>query len=125
MNKPILMTALVLVGPLVFWACTLTPDATADQIEDLLVAADFKYPTADTPQLKGHLSALPRGQFIRHRAGGEVDYRYADVAGCKCVWRGDAAAFSRFRELARERKVEYKDALYESQDEELFRHIGW
>jgi len=67
------MTALVLVAPFVFWACTITPEATADQVEKMLVAADFKYK----------------------------------------------------KELARERKVDYKDSLYESQDEELLPDIGW
>lgn len=125
MVKRILMTALVLAYPVAFWACTITPQATADQIEKMLVAADFKYKTADTTQQKEHIGALPQEQFIRHQAGGQVYYLYADVAGCKCVWRGDAAAYSRYRELARERRVDYKDTLYESQDEELFRHIGW
>jgi len=125
MHRRILMTALVLAGPFVFWACTLTPKATANQIENMLVAADFNYKTADTPQQEERIRALPQGQFIRHQAGGKVYYLYGDAAGCKCVWRGDAAAYSRFKELARERRVEYRDALYLSQDEELFRHIGW
>ena len=125
MLRRILMTALVLTGPLGLWGCTLTPKATANQVENMLVAADFKYKTADTAQQEERIRALPQGQFIRHQAGGKVHYLYADVAGCKCVWRGDAAAYSRFKELARERRVEYKDALYVSQDEELFRHIGW
>jgi len=125
MDKRLLMTALVMAGPLVFWACTITPQATADQVEKMLVAADFKYKTADTTQQMEHMRALPQGQFIRHQTAGRVYYLYADVAGCKCVWRGDAAAYGRYRELARERKIDYKDALYESQDVELFRHIGW
>ena len=125
MHRRILLPALVLAGPLVLWACTLTPKATANQVENMLVAADFKYKTADTPQQEERIRALPQGQFIRHQAGGKLYYLYADVAGCKCVWRGDAAAYSRFKELARERRVEYKDDLYLSQDEELFRHIGW
>jgi hypothetical protein len=62
MHKRIVMTALVLAAPFVFWSCTITPEATADQVENMLVAADFKYN----------------------------------------------------KELARERKVEYKGSLYES-----------
>jgi hypothetical protein len=91
----------------------------------MLVAADFKYKTADTPQQMKRMQALPQGRFIRHQAGGEVSYLYADVAGCKCVWRGDKAAYSRYKELARERKVDYKASLYESQDEELLPDVGW
>ena len=73
-HRCIVMTALVLVAPFVFWACTMiTPKATADQVEKMLVAADFKFN----------------------------------------------------KELARERKVEYKDTLYESQDEELIPDVGW
>ena len=109
----------------IFWACTITPAATADQVEKMLVAADFKFKTADTPQQMERMQALPQRQFIRHQTGGDEYYLYADVAGCKCVWRGDKAAYSRYKELARERKVDYKDALYESQDEELLPDIGW
>ncbi len=125
MHRHIVMTALVLVAPFVFWACTITPAATVDQVEKMLVAADFKYKTADTPQQRERMQALPQGQFIRHQADGDVYYLYADVAGCKCVWRGDKAAYNRYKELARERKVDYKDSLYESQDEELLPDIGW
>jgi hypothetical protein len=125
MHRRIVMTALVLVAPIVFWACTLTPEATADQVEKMLVAADFKYKTADTPRQRKRMQALPQGQFIRHQTDGDVYYLYADIAGCKCVWKGDKAAYSRYNELARERKVDYKGALYESQDEELLPDIGW
>ena len=125
MHRRIVMTTLVLVAPLVVWACTITPEATGDQVENMLVAADFKFKTADTPQQMERIKALPQGRFIRHQAGGEVSYLYADAAGCKCVWRGDNAAYSRYKELARERKVEYKDDLYESQDEELIPDAGW
>ena len=50
MHRRTIITALVLVAPFVFWACTITPKATGDQVENMLVAADFKYKTADTPQ---------------------------------------------------------------------------
>ena len=125
MQRRIAMTALVLVAPFVFWACTITPKATADQVEKMLVAADFKYKTADTPQQMERMQALPQGRFIRHQAGGDVYYLYADVAGCKCVCSGDKAAYSRYKELARERKVEYKESLYENQDKELLPDVGW
>jgi len=125
MHRRIVITALVLVAPFVFWACTITPEATGNQVENMLVAADFKFKTADTPQQMERMQALPQGQFIRHQAGGNVYYLYADAAGCKCVWRGDQAAYSRYKELARERKVDYKDSLYESQDQELFPDVGW
>jgi hypothetical protein len=125
MNRLIVITALVLVAQIFFWACPITPQATADQVEKMLVAADFKFKTADTPQQRKRMQALPQGRFIRHQAGGDVYYLYADVAGCKCVWRGDRAAYSRYNELARERKVDYKNVLYESQDEELLPDIGW
>ena len=125
MYRHIVVTALILIAPFVFWACTLTPEATANQVEKMLVAADFKYKTADTPQQMQRMQALPQEQFIRHQAGGDVYYLYADAAGCKCVWRGDKAAYIRYKELARERKAEYKDSLYESQDEELLPDVGW
>ncbi len=82
-------------------------------------------PKEKVRQQMERMQALPQRRFIRHQTGGDEYYLYADVAGCKCVWRGDKAAYSRYKELARERKVDYKDALYESQDEELLPDIGW
>jgi hypothetical protein len=125
MLRRMVMIAIVLVAPFVIWACATTPEATADQVEKMLVAADFKFKTADTPQQMERMQALPQGRFIRHQAGGDVYYLYADVAGCKCVWRGDQAAYSRYKELARERKMEHMESLYESQDEELMPDVGW
>jgi len=125
MHRRTVMTALILAAPFIFLACTITPEATADQVGKMLVAADFKFKTANTLQQMKRMQALPQRRFIRHQAGDDVSYLYADVAGCKCVWRGDKLAYRRYKELARERKVEYKNTLYESQDEELMPDIGW
>ena len=62
----------------IFGACTITPAATADQVEKILVAADFKFKTADTPQQMERMQALPQRQFIRHQTDGGGYYLYAD-----------------------------------------------
>jgi hypothetical protein len=69
----------------IFWACTITPAATADQVEKMLVAADFKFIKADTPHQMDRLQGLPQRQFIRHQTDGEEYYLYAvlpDVNVC-------------------------------------------
>ena len=62
----------------ILWACTITPAATADQVEKMLVAADFKFKTADTPQQMERIQALPQRQFIRHQTDGDGYYLYTD-----------------------------------------------
>jgi len=69
MHRRTVMTALILAAPFIFLACTITPEATADQVGKMLVAADFKFKTANTLQQMKRMQALPQRRFIRHQAG--------------------------------------------------------
>jgi hypothetical protein len=117
--------SLVLVITLIFSGCTITPKATPAQMEEILVAAGFKFNEADTPQKVERLKALPQGKFLRHQVDGKSYYLYADSAECKCLWKGDHTAFTRYRQLVQERKADYKADLYESQYEELPHSYSW
>jgi uncharacterized membrane protein len=125
MFRSIGLLSLVLVITLIFTGCTITPKATPAQNEEILVAAGFEFKEADTPEKMEHLKALPQGKFLHHQVDGKSYYLYADSAECKCLWKGDRAAFTRYREIARERKDDYAADLYESQNEELPHSSGW
>jgi hypothetical protein len=125
MFRNIGLISLVLVITLIFSGCTITPKATPDQMEEILVAAGFNFIEADTPKKMERLKALPQGKFLRHQVDGKLYYLYADSAECKCLWKGDHTAFTRYRQLARERKDDYKADLYESQYEELPHTYSW
>ena len=125
MFRDIGLMPLVLVITLIFSGCSITPKATAEQMEEILVAAGFKFKEADTPQKMERLKALPQGKMLRHQVAGKSYYVYADSSDCKCLWKGDQAAFTRYRQLARERKEEYREDLYDSQYDELPHTYSW
>ena len=118
MFRNIGLISLVLFITLIFFGCTMTPKAKSAQMEEILVAAGFKFKEANTPQKMERLKALPQEKFLRHQVDGKSYYLYADSAECKCLWKGDHTAFTRYRQLAQERK-------YESQYEELPHTFSW
>jgi len=115
----------VLLITLIFSGCVIRPKATPEQIEELLIAADFEFTEADTPAKMERLKALPQGKMLRHQVDGKWYYLYADSAVCKCLWKGDQAAFDRYRQIVQERKNEYASDLYISQHEELPPTFDW
>ena len=125
MFRDIGLMPLVLVITLIFSGCSISPKAKAEQMEEILVAAGFKFKEADTPQKMERLKALPQGKMLRHQVAGKSYYVYADSSDCKCLWKGDQAAFTRYRQLARERKEEYREDLYDSQYDELPHTYSW
>jgi hypothetical protein len=76
--------------------------------EKLLVSADFTYKVADTAAKLEKLNRLPQRKLLRHVRQGKETYLYVDVAGCKCVYMGDEAAFQRLRHLEYEKKLTEK-----------------
>ena len=113
------LISLVLVITLIFYGCTITPKATPFEMEKILISAGFEFKEADTPQKMERLKALPQGKFLRHQVDGKSYYLYADSSDCRCLWKGDQAAYTRYRQLLQERKEESKADLYESQYEEI------
>ena len=122
MFRIIELISLFLLFTLIFSGCTITPKATPEQMEKIMVAAGFKFKEADTPQKMERLKALPQEKMLRHQVDGKSYYVYADSSDCKCLWKGDHAAFIRYRELAREWKEEN---IYDSQYDELPHTYSW
>jgi hypothetical protein len=122
MFRNIELISLFLLFTLIFSGCTITPKATPEQMEKILVAAGFKFKEADTPQKMERLKALPQEKMLHHQVDGKSYYVYADSSDCKCLWKGDHAAFIRYRELAREWKEEN---IYDSQYDELPHTFSW
>ena len=87
-------------------ACATNSGKKAFRAEELLVPAGFTYHVAKTPEMLARMKQLPAHKMIRHMRHGKPLYLYQDVAGCKCVWVGDEAAYQRFRELFHEAKLD-------------------
>ena len=102
------------------FGCTIAPKPTVEQKEDLLVAAGFRYKTAETPEQMERLKKLPQEKLILRKIKGKTYYLFAEAARCKCLYRGDEAAYARYQELAREQKAASKIEMYEQQDEDRF-----
>jgi hypothetical protein len=76
--------------------------------ERLLVAAGFKFKEAQTPEQFEQLKALPQEKLMRHEMEGEMLYLYASAKGCRCLYAGDEEAYSKFRTLHRDAKLNAK-----------------
>ena len=113
MIRNIRLILLVLFVTLIFFGCTMTPKETYFQIEEILVAAGFNFKEADTPQKMEQLKTLPQGKFLRHQIDGKSYYLYPGSPECKCLWKGDHAAFLRYQQLTQERKDDYKSPYEE------------
>jgi len=66
--------------------------------EDMLAAAGFTPVPANTPQRQASLASLPPHKFVHQTQGGKVVYTYADPTICDCLYVGDQAAYSRYRQ---------------------------
>jgi hypothetical protein len=110
---------------LVFVGCTIAPKATTAQMEDMLVAAGFEIKAADTPEKIEKLKALPQGKFIRQEVDGKLHYLYVDASHCQCLFKGTEKEYLAYKQLARERKMEYKEDLYEQQGEGGGPELDW
>jgi len=89
-------------------ACATTTEKQAFRLEELLVPAGFTYHVARTPEMLARINKLPAHKMIRHMRHGKPLYLYQDVAGCKCVWVGDEAAYNRFRQIYHDAKLDQK-----------------
>ena len=98
--------------------CTISVKPTVAQREDMLVAAGFESKAADTPEKIEKLKALPQQKFIRQKVAGKLHYLYADASHCQCLYTGSEKEYQAYKQLARERKMGYKEDLYEQQGED-------
>lgn len=75
-----------------------TQQQIVSQKEDLLAAAGFEAHPATTPERQQMLQKLPPNRFVMQDHNGHTVYIYADPIACNCVYFGDAAAYSKYKQ---------------------------
>lgn len=84
----------------------MAPAERAQGFEVLLSAAGFKAVPAKTPDQMKELETLPPLDVTRLTdSEGHGQYAYADPYYCKCVFRGDDAAYRSLNEIQRENEL--------------------
>lgn len=113
------------------WACGLgaslllagceTQQQIVNQKEDLLAAAGFEARPADTPRRQAMLARLPANHFAMRDVGGKTVYLYADPIACRCVYFGDSAAFTKYKQ----ERLQQRIADEQQTTAELYSDPGW
>jgi hypothetical protein len=71
----------------------------AKQTESMLTAAGFVTVTAASDQQKNLVASLPPLQLHHYPSRKGMIYWYSDPYSCKCVMRGDQAAYTRYQQI--------------------------
>jgi hypothetical protein len=113
---------LMIMGLVFVSGCATSKDQPIDT-ERLLVSAGFKRMPADTTGKFDHLKTLPQRKMFRQERDGKVYFVYADATSCRCLYYGDKTAYSNYRQILLDRKLE----LGEEEDNMLYRedHPNW
>jgi len=98
----------LLVGLVFVAGCSLfqpSPQAKADRMEPLLIAAGFRVLSADTAAKLAHLQRLQPLTITPRPHHGTLRYAYADPYVCRCMLVGDEHAFQKYQRLAVENRI--------------------
>ncbi len=98
-----------------------TQQQIAAQKEDLLAAAGFQAHPADNPKRQAMLAKLPANKFVMRDRNGQTVYLYADPIACHCVYFGNGAAFSKYKQ----ERLDQKIADEQQTTAELYSDPGW
>ena len=79
--------------------CATLQAAATQSTERMLAAAGFHVEAADTPERVGELQSLPARQLVRRLQNGAVSYKFADPAGCHCVYLGGEREYREYQRL--------------------------
>src|SRR5262245_31933611 len=90
---------------LVASGCTYFRREDADHTESTLAAAGFQMRPADTPKREAGLAKFPVRKIVSRVRDGQVTYFYADPDFCKCLYFGNQAQYSRFKQLAIQQQI--------------------
>jgi hypothetical protein len=90
------------------------PESRVESQEDLLLASGFRVRTAQDAKGQSALRALPPNKVVPVTGGGRTVYVYADPTRCKCIYRGNAEAYRKYRILASERDLTSADSSKEA-----------
>jgi hypothetical protein len=78
---------------------------TANQQEELLMAAGFAKKPADTPEKMSRLRRVPLYEIAVRKKGDQPVYYYADPNYCQCIYLGNETNYQAYRRLLIERNM--------------------
>jgi hypothetical protein len=85
----------------------------AAQSDDKLAEAGFV--AMRTPEAMAAAQGKPAHKFISRTINGVKTYSWYDPASCGCVYRGNQAAYEKFRQEMLAQRLMYEEELGESQ----------
>jgi hypothetical protein len=107
-------TVLLLAG------CAMIEKQETKSTEQLLSASGFDIRPADTPDKLASLQAMKQRKLVRRQdKDGQLQFLYADVGLCRCLYVGDQQDYQQYQKLAVRQQIAIADqeaALDESLD---------
>lgn len=85
--------------------CGSAMQQTANQQEELLMAAGFAKKPADTPEKMARLRRVPLYEIAVRKKGEQPVYYYADPNVCQCIYLGNENNYQAYRRLLIERNM--------------------
>ena len=85
--------------------CGSAMQQTANQQEELLMAAGFAKKPADTPEKMSRLRRVPLYEIAVRKKGDQPVYYYADPNVCQCIYLGNETNYQNYRRLLIERNM--------------------
>lgn len=104
--------------------CQSTSQVIASK-EDLLAGAGFSAKQATNPEQIASLKRLPANKFVTQKYKGQTVYLYADPIVCKCVYTGNQAAYSKYRQMVFEQNLANEQEMTASMEENAFDFAPW
>lgn len=86
--------------------CASSQQYTANQQEELLLAAGFAKKPADTPEKMARLRRVPLYEIAVRKGGSQPVYYYADPNYCRCIYLGNETSYQTYRRLLIERNMD-------------------
>ncbi len=117
--RPTLIAALLGAG--VALAGCETQQQVVSGKEDLLAAAGFEARPANTPEREAMLGRLPANRLVMREVGSKTVYLYGDPISCHCVYFGNSAAFSKYKQERFQQRI----ADEQQTTAELYSDPGW
>jgi hypothetical protein len=120
---------LVILAPGMFLTlagCAGKPVNITLQAEESLAAAGFQLKMADTQAKVERISRIPQKKVLWAMIKDREVYLWADVAGCRCYYKGTRHNYEQLLQNQREEKADQRTNWYTAQHDDPFRPgPGW
>lgn len=103
--KQLIMVLMATVLVTILTSCASSLERTANQQEELLLAAGFSKKPANTPEKMARLKRLPLYEIAVRRKNTRPVYYYADPNTCQCLYVGNESNYQAYRRLLIQRNM--------------------